>query len=134
MADWKSRWLSVYVFTLPASGHRACGKGMQLAKHVKNKTECKWKHPKLCFQWIGKGKGTCIRDDRKFYYPKLCNISKEGRKCERERCKYYQRRITIPPEKQTSAPPVLAQEVIVKPVVPQVVQTPALSQDKSLSE
>ena len=117
--------------------------------HVKNKTECKWKHPKICFQWVGKGKGTCSREDCQFYHPKLCNTSKEGKKCERDKCKFYhvnipreakvnkdfqEQRKTIPPERQTVRPSVLQEVINVTPVTQEVQTITPVTQATSVAQ
>ena len=50
-------------------------------RHYKDKTECKFAHPKLCFAWIKNGK---CKDESKcseFCHPELCSHSLNKKQC-----------------------------------------------------
>ena len=58
-------------------------------KHIKEKTTCGWKHPKMCFSWTKNGfckdKNKCSQ----FLHPKLCESTFQGLICNKPKCFLY---------------------------------------------
>ena len=61
-------------------------------KHGRKGDDCKYSHPKLCFNYIKHGdkRGGCKKGSQcKFAHPKLCQRALETRTCSNKRCRFY---------------------------------------------
>ena len=103
--------------------------------HRKNPENCRFQHPKLCFDWMKLGKCRNTDKCREFHHPKLCHSVRKGEQCNREKCRavhLWTREKTLPqqplqpqttpqvtpqqqPQQQQLAPPQQQQTTFLSP-------------------
>ena len=59
-------------------------------RHGRKGKDCEYKHPKLCFAFMDKGKEGCDKEDCNYHHPAMC---KWEDKCKKEKCKYLHPRL-----------------------------------------